>query len=80
MGSIVIKDAQAPAQPANVTVTNVSSSSATIQWTVPFITYTPEEYVIRYGLNQGSLDLTSTAVQGNLNVSVMYETHSFVLN
>jgi len=36
--------------------------------------------VIHYGLNQRSLHLTSTAVQGNPNVSVMYETHSFVLN
>jgi len=36
--------------------------------------------VIHYGLNQHSLHLTSTTVQGNPNVSVMYETHSFVIN
>ena len=75
-----ISAAQIPVQPANVTVTDVSSSSAAIQWTVRLITYTPEEYMIHYGLSQDMLHLTSTTVQGNMNVSVVYETHSLIVN
>ena len=77
---IIIAAAQAPAQPTNVTVANVSSSSATIQWTVPLISYTPEQYMVQFGLTQNMLNETSATVDGNRNISVMNVTHTLVLD
>ena len=72
--------AQAPVQPTNVRVVNVSSSSATIEWTVALISYTPEQYMVQFGLRENMLNETSTTVNGNRNVSVMNETHTLVIN
>ena len=72
--------AQAPVQPTSVTVVNVSSSSAIIQWTVALISYTPEQYMVQFGLRENMLNETSTTVNGNWNVSVMNETHTLVIN
>ena len=74
---IVIAAAQVPAQPINVTVANVSSNSAIIQWTVPLILYTPEQYMVQFGLRQNLLNETSTTVDGNQNI---YETHTLVVD
>ena len=76
----LITAAQAPAQPTNVTVANVSSSSAIIQWTVALISYSPEQYTIRYGLALNILNQTGTTVNGNRNVSVVNETHVLVVD
>ena len=77
---IVIAAAQVPAQPINVTVANVSSNSAIIQWTVPLILYTPEQYMVQFGLRQNMLNETSTTVDGNQNISVVNETHTLVVD
>ena len=77
---IVIAAAQVPAQPTNVTVANVSSSSAIIQWTVALISYTPEQYMVQFGLRQNMLNETSTTVDGNQNISVINETHTLVVD
>ena len=39
----------APNMPQNVGASQISQDSATIQWTVPSIAYTPETYVVEYG-------------------------------
>ena len=59
---------------------NVSSSSVIIQWTVHLISYTPEQYMIRYGLVFNILDQTSTTVNGNRDVSVANETQVLVVD
>ena len=76
----LIAAAQAPAQPINVTIANVSSSFTIIKWTVPLISYTPEQYMIQFGLVLNILNQTSTTVNGNRNLSVVNETHVLVVN
>ena len=76
----LITAAQAPAQPTNVIVANVSSSSAIIQWTVRLISYSPEQYMIQYGLRLNILNQTGTTVNGNRDVSVANETHVLVVD
>lgn len=75
-----ITDVQTPEQPTNVTVVYVSSSSATIQWTVTLISYTPEQYVVQFGLRQNQLNQTGFTVNGNQNLSVVNETHTVVID
>ena len=40
-------------QPTNVRVISTDATTATVQWTVPLIAYTPETYVVSY--STGSL-------------------------
>ena len=53
----------APVKPTNLTDISTSFDSATIQWTVPLIAFTPETYVVHYGTNVGSLDLMSDPME-----------------
>ena len=50
-------------EPTNLMDIATSFNSATIQWTVPLIAFTPETYVVHYGTNMGSLDLMSDPVE-----------------
>ena len=59
---------------------NVSSSSVIIQWTVSLISYTPEQYMVLFGLRENILNETSTAKDGNRNISVVNITHILVLD
>ena len=52
-----------PEMPTNLTDISTSFDSATIQWTVPLIAFTPETYVVHYGTTMGSLDLMSDPVE-----------------
>ena len=53
----------APVKPTNLTDISTSFDSATIQWTVPQIAFTPETYVVHYGTIMGSLNLMSDPVE-----------------
>ena len=44
-----------PLQPSNVVSTGVRHNTATIQWTVSMIAYTPENYTVHFGTSSGSL-------------------------
>ena len=46
----------------------VTHNSATIQWTVPSIVYTPETYVVRYGTND--VNRMSDVVPSGSDISV----------
>ena len=58
----------------------MSSSSATIQWTVALISYTREQYTVQFGLRQNQLNQTGLTVNGNQNISMMNETHTVVID
>ena len=51
-----------PEQPTNLMEIDIRATSTVIQWTMPIIAYTPETYVVNYGTNMGSLDMTSAMV------------------
>ena len=53
----------APVKPTNLMDISTSFDSATIQWTVPLIAFTPETYVVHYGTNMGSLNVMSDPVE-----------------
>ena len=44
-----------PLQPSNLMSTGITHNTATIQWTVPMIAYTPENYTVHFGTSPGSL-------------------------
>ena len=63
-----------------VTATNVQDSSALIQWTVSSIAYTPETYVVEYGTNQDSLDMTSDPTHSGEDITVVNQMYSVLLS
>ena len=54
-------------------------NQAVIRFNVPKITYTPERYSIRYGLDPNDLALTSEAVSGSEDVATVNEMISITL-
>ena len=44
-----------PVRPEDITFVDVKSDSVIIQWTVAYISYSPETYVVQYGTSRDSL-------------------------
>ena len=70
---------ETPAKPTNIRTTFITSNLVVIQWRVSTITYTPEMYVVVYGLSEATLDQQSTAVMGNRDTSAANELFSVTL-
>eukprot|EP00731_Ephydatia_muelleri_P019110 Em0011g1150a len=70
-GSIyVAKITGPPRQPMKTRGNKISMDSLTIQWMVPFIAYTRETYVVRYGSAPDNLNQSSILVNGSANLNV----------
>ena len=59
-----------PVKPVNITANKVSMGNITIQWTVPFVVYTLETYVVHYGSAPDNLNQSSILVNGSADLSV----------
>lgn len=68
-----------PAQPALVQAVNVTSTSATVQWVIRRLSYTPEQYTINYGISRETLDLRSTILSSTTNISTLNTTYELTL-
>ena len=53
----------------NVSALNATSQSVLIIWRVQEVTYTSEQYVVQYGLDERNLAQESSTVAGNENAS-----------
>ena len=64
-----------PVQPRGVQTVNTTAYSTSVQWLVPYLTYTQEQYIVNYGTGRESLD-TSSEVQGSTaNISAVNVTY-----
>ena len=71
---------RAPHYPQQVSVRQITPNSATIQWTVPSIAYTPETYVVKYGTSQDNLNLTSGSQHSGPDISIGSRSYSVQLS
>ena len=71
---------RSPVTAESLTVSAVSSTSATIGWTVPSIAYTPETYVVEHGTSQDRLNMSSDPQYSGPNISIGSRTYSVQLN
>ena len=69
-----------PMQPTDIVHTVLSSEVAEIQWLVPAIMYTPENYTVSYGKSQALLNYTSNVVVSTNNISRTNQIYSVTLN
>ena len=69
-----------PMQPTDLRVISTDATTATVQWTVPLIAYTPETYVVSY--STGSLTrqvLMSDPVESGVDFDAVNQTFSVEL-
>ena len=57
-----------PVKPEDITFVDVKSDSVIIQWTVPYISYSPETYVVHYGTSRDSLIHNSSSTDSEEEV------------
>ena len=57
-------------------VVNVTASSATVQWVVPYLAYTREQYEVSYGTARSTLDQSMLVVDSETNSSASNITYS----
>ena len=68
-----------PVQPATVQAVNITSTSATVQWVVPYLSYTPEQYIVLYGTAEAMLDQTSTTLDSTTDITSLNVTYQVVI-
>lgn len=68
-----------PLEPTVLIATNVYSTSAQLNWTIPRVTFGFETYSIIYGLSPDNLIMLSDIVAGALDSSVQNVTYSIIL-
>ena len=61
-------------------VRDITADSALIQWTVPYIAYSPEMYVVKYGTSQDSLTEKSDSTYSGEDITITNETYSIKLS
>lgn len=59
--------------------TNTTHSTATIEWRIPAITYTPENYFVVYGTSASSLNERSTSIGSGSDIAITSQIYSVVL-
>ena len=57
-----------PVRPEDIIFMDVKSDSVIIQWTVPYISYSPETYVVQYGTSRDSLIHNSSSTHSEEEV------------
>lgn len=70
---------RAPTRPSAVQIVNTSFSSVIVQWVVPYLAYTPEQYTIYYGTTRERLDLRSPSLSSNIDISASNTTYEIPL-
>ena len=61
-------------------ITDITADSALIQWTVPYIAYSPEMYVVKYGTSQDSLTENSDSTYSGEDTAITNKTYSVKLS
>ncbi len=65
-----------PFKPESVDTTVTTFTTAQIQWSVPSIAYTPEQYTVEYGTSPGSLSQSSAVVSGSTDLAAVDHQYS----
>ena len=61
-------------------VRNIKADSAIIQWTVVYISYSPETYIVQYGTSEDSLNQNSSAKYSGNDITITSKTYTIELS
>ena len=76
---IILSGQRIPIQPTTVQTVNITSASATVQWLIPYISYTPEHYTIDFGTAREMLHLRSPTLSSSTDISALNITYALTL-
>lgn len=76
---IIPLGSSAPLQPIDTIHTMLSSDFAVIQWLVPEVAYTPENYTVIYGTDRTMLNYTSQIVLGTTDIKATNQAYLVTL-
>ena len=65
-----------PGKPVQLRHTNVTSDLAIVEWLIPEVTYTPETYTVRYGVDQMVLNFSSSMLTGTRDIAATNQVYS----
>ena len=65
-----------PSQPTSVRYINTTHSTATIEWRISSVTYTPETYYIEHGTSPSMLDQQSLSVRSGSDLTITNQLYS----
>ena len=77
LGCISTSGPANPVQPQNLMNISTRHDRATVQWSVPYVAYTPETYTVNYGHAVNSLDMSVTATQRADNFTILSQPFMF---
>ena len=69
-----------PIIPTFVKINSITSSSAIIQWTVAYISYSPETYIVQYGTSEDSLIQNSNSIYSGNDITITNKIYSVELS
>ena len=69
-----------PISPSLVMIKNITTDSAIIQWTVSYISYSPETYVVKYGTSQDTLIQNNSTIYSGDDITITDMTYSVKLS
>ena len=69
-----------PIKPEHIMFKNITTNSAIIQWTVSYISYSPETYVVKYGTSQDTLIQNSSTIYSGDDITITNMTYSVKLS
>ena len=69
-----------PIIPTIVKINSTTSNGAIIQWTVAYISYSPETYIVQYGTSEDSLIQNSSSVYSGNDITITNKTYSVELS
>ena len=69
-----------PVRREQVVFINIKAHSVVIQWTVAYISYSPEMYLVQYGINMEDLDQNSSSVHSGDDITITSKAYSVVLS
>ena len=68
-----------PIRTVNLGATVTNFSTALLEWQVPYVAYTPEQFFAKYGTSNGSLDQMSEIILGTADISAVDQHYSLQL-
>ena len=68
-----------PVLPSSVSIFNITSGSISLEWVIPYIVYTPEDYRVLYGTSQQSLDQTSDSIASASDLTATNLSYSLII-
>ncbi len=65
-----------PVKLESISATVSSFTTTLIQWNIPRVAYTPEQYTVEYGTNSATLTQTSGVVVGTADIAALDQQYS----